>query len=137
MVMIFILRTLFNLLLVVSLAATPLGAALASVNAGHDMSMHNSTDAEPCHEGMDEQALAPLPNNLPHDSSMTGPCNCCGIDCDCPDSAGCHNVVTPLVFALPGILLAVQVQSRDVFAAGFQDDYLSLIPLLDPPPPLV
>jgi hypothetical protein len=133
MAMNFILRTFFNLFLVVSLAATPLGTALASVYVDHDLSMYNSTNPESCHEVMQEQTPS---KNSQHDSSMPLPCSCSN-DCNCADSSGCNNVVTPLVLSLAGMMLAVHVQARDVFATIRQDDYLSLDFPPDSPPPLV
>ena len=131
-----VLRTFFNLLLVVSLAGMPLGTALSSVDAGHGAAMHDSTGDEPCHELVHEQAQVLPSNHKHHDSSMTEPCTCCGSDCGCPDSAGCHSVATLLVSALPAILLAVPVQARELFAVMWQDNYLSKDFPPDSPPPV-
>ena len=136
------LRTLFNLFLVFSLAGMPLTAAWSSADADRgvsrhgSISRHDSTRTEPCHEVMHEQAQIPPVDHKHHDSSMTEPCTCCGSDCGCPDSAGCHGAATLLVSALPAIQLAVPVHARDVYTALWQDNFLSQDYPPDSPPPV-
>lgn len=132
----FAVQTILNLFLVVSLAVMPLSAALAAINAGNNIAMHSTADAEPCHDVMQDK----IPNSsqqIHPDSSMTGPCDCCGTDCGCPDSAGCHGVVTLLVTALPRQPMAVSLQARDIFAATVKNDYLNCYLSPESHPPIV
>lgn len=133
----FVLHTFFNLFLIVSLAAMPLRTVLASVDDGHELFMNNSANAEPCHNVMGEQDLAPLSTDSHYDASLAGHCNHSDGDCACPDSAGCHSVVVSPGSALAGMSLTVPVQARDDFVVIWRHHYFSLDLPPDSPPPVV
>ena len=105
-----ILRIFLDLLLAVSLAVTPVGVALAAIDAGNDQPAHNVT-TEPCHQSGQKQASTVIPEK----ASMIAPS---------PTSA------------LPTSLTANPVMASHLFVTALPDSYKSLRLPPDSPPPL-
>jgi len=123
-------RLSLDLLLVISLAVTPVTFVLASVNADSGQRMRSATTAS-CHHHGHEQASAGMQEKTP----MMAPCSNCGDNCKCLGKVRCHHATVSPVAALPASSKINLVLGRDSFATTLPDAYSSLSLSPDTPPP--
>ncbi|GEM_PF-5112143 len=124
-------RTLLKVLLLVSLVTTPVGMALATVQAGNYLSVPNGEGMAPCPHVLQDKAPAAARQALSEKIS----CTCHVDDCSSMDNSSCqHSTVSSLAVLLTAALKFPAV-ANDHRGAVFQDRHTGLsIPPESPPP---
>lgn len=123
-------QTFLNLLLVVSLSAAPVTAALATAGSG---------SGEPVIGAGSETAHATGLNQSPvsvyEKSPASAPCVSGDDGCICPDNAGCQHVTASTSPVLPAGLLEFATRASELPVTGLQENPVSLnLPPESPPP---
>lgn len=126
-------RVFLNLLVAVSLAATPLSASVAAMQTTAEKP-ESSMSMEPCHEsGQVHEAHADTPQAVATKAAE----DCCDGDCCCPDNTGCYTNALLSVIAIPAGFTAFPPFSAASLKAALQASFSSLNPVPDSPPPIL
>jgi hypothetical protein len=126
-----VLRTVLNLIVAVSLVASPHAVVLGAVDTGKDVVTHSETiESCHCHPGHGQATTGARKM-----AAMQGACTCCDGDCKCPDYKGCHHPHTATLFAIPSGSPGSHASSDDAFENAEQDvcNGLNPSPGLHPP----
>ncbi|TCK17998.1 hypothetical protein DFR30_1257 [Thiogranum longum] len=126
-------RTLLNVLLVVSLATTPVAVALATVQAGSQLSVISGDSMAPCPHAMQERAPAVSQKASPEKVS----CTCRVDDCSSMDSDSCHHFTAFSLIALLTGAVKFPAMGKEHMKAVLQDRHTGLNITPESPPPIV
>lgn len=126
-------RTLLKVLLLVSLATTPIGVVLATVQAGNYLSVTNGEGMAPCPHVLQDKAPVAARKALSEKMS----CTCHVGDCSSMDNSGCqHSTVLSLAVLLT-VTLKFPAVANDHSGTVFQDRHTGLSVPPESPPPIL